>query len=519
MNKVRNAASGLHPLAMSFVLPHENRAMRLPMVPATLTALLETMSDTTVPVPDTSSRRAFLCRDACYPLWMERTVANGAVWLEATGSAGSWTLPTAANKLIQLPNWDRLTAATASATIDGAVITAAGLVDYGVLGDAPGTSAIYIPPGSTFQVLVDIGGTGSNSLEMEVAYQVGGEEFTSTFLIGPTTLGYITYGTAGTPISGGEGNWPSGFTWIRSFRTGSLAVTGASAPVLKFGWSTGGAFNIPSGTATLMLPVFQPPEFNNSTLPYSRSRLNASAALFTNVTAALSKEGTILAARLKPSIVDPWSFTTANVNSVHPKLRYFGPLEKGLYTFTTPNGNVTGFDDMRITLPSNSSYNAAERPLFSYKDIGLYNAIIFQDLGSASVGTQLAVSCYTHIEYETTSSLFQVGVSKHTLESLHAAEVALLDLGHFHENPIHWATIAKAASVALSKVAPMVAPIVAHYGQHLLDRGVAYLSGRNAAGDRKMSQASLQPARVQTQQGKTRKAKAQKKVNVAKRKK
>jgi hypothetical protein len=232
-----------------------------------------------------------------------------------------------------------------------------------------------------------------------------------------------------------------------------------------------------------------PPEFNNSTLPYTRTRQNASAVLFTNVTAALSKEGTILASRLKTAVIDPWNFTDSHINSVHPSLRYFGPLEKGLYTFTSPTGGDTTLFDSVLLLPSSSTYNSTARPLFQFLDIGVYNAVIFSDLGSSSAGTQLAVSSYTHIEFETTSSLFAIGVSRQPLEALHAAEVALLRFGHFHENPTHWSAIANAAKAALGYVVPLVAPYVKAAAGHLVKKG-AQAIGNRISGDRKMSQAS-----------------------------
>jgi hypothetical protein len=154
---------------------------------------------------------------------------------------------------------------------------------------------------------------------------------------------YIFTGVAGTQSFSqgnlGEGLVPVGFVWLRSVRTTATAPTAAATPILYMGWGTGNAFGTYDGTATVMLPVFTPPEFGNSTLPYSRTRANATSALFTNVTAALNKEGTVLAARLKPSIIDMWSFGVANINSVHPQFRYFGPMEKGLYTFTSPSQN------------------------------------------------------------------------------------------------------------------------------------------------------------------------------------
>lgn len=505
---------------MSMVLPHERKPMRYPVVPATFTALLETMTNTTIPVPDAMSRKAFLCRDPCYPVWVERAVKNASNFFQANTVSNNWTIAPAPDSTLDLPVWDwqvsfsNVGLVPNTPSIDGAAIALGRMTDYTPIALIREQPAIYIPPGSDFVFRVALGGPGSvgGYLVGEFGYIVNGEERHCTIEI-PTSLdGFSIVYVAGTaiPAASGEGIVPYGFTWLRSLRVGPLAVNAQVTPaVYQLGWSSDGVFTaIGAAEKTLMLPVFPPAEFGNSTLPYSKTRLNASAALFTNVTAALNKEGTILAARLKPSSVDPWNFNSTHIDAVHPKLRYFGPLEKGLYTFTTPSGNVDNLDDRRFRMTSFGTINQTERPLFDPVNIGVFNAIIFSDLGSAANGTQLAASCYTHLEFETTSSLFPIGVSTMTLESLHAAEVALLGFGHFHENPLHWAAIASAAASVLRKVAPMVAPVVAHYGQKALDQGVQMLRGRSS-GDRTMPQAGLQTARAKPPARK--KAKAQKK--------
>lgn len=517
MTGVRNRASGLEPLAMSMVLPHERKALRMPVVPATLTALLETMGNRTIPISDNSSARAFLCRDACYPLWMERTIGNWACYLQATSNGADFVIPAEKNKVIMLPVWDvqgsYSNAAHGAPTLDSVDITRNMIVDHTPLAVVDTFVSIYIPLNSTlcFRLVANGAGADGSHIELEFGYIVNGEVKHSTVLASPSVEGYSFLGTPGAviPPNLGEGRVPYGFTWLRGWRTGTTAVTAASTPTLQLGWTTGGTIEAPTDTEIrAMLPVFNPPEFNNSTLPYRKTRLNASAALFTNVSAVLNKEGTVLASRLNPTSVDPWSFSASNIDSTHPKLRYYGPLEKGLYTFTTPGGNIDNLDDLVLTISNQSTINTGNRPLFTPLDMGIYNAIIFTDVATASAATMLAVSSYAHIEYETTSSLFPIGVSTMTLETLHAAEVALLGFGHFHENPTHWAVLAQAATAVLRKVAPMIAPVVAHYGQIALNKGVQMLKGKEG-GDRKMPQASFQtkPSRAKPP---SKKAKARK---------
>jgi hypothetical protein len=515
--KTRN--SGMSALALAFVLPHENKPMRLPVVPATLTALLDTMVDGTMPVPDGTARRAFLCRDPTAPLWTEKQFVNMTVGWKAQGSATSWNLPAKANTVLANPMWDRIDGyAGAGATIDGVPATSAMVMDHFVMGNAPGTFAFFVPPNSNFWIEIVTGAAGGGSgIEFEFVSQIGGEEYTSLLVAPSFAAGFQFVGVAGSTgaLVGtiGEGVVPIGFTYLKSMRTTGTAPTAFATPTLQVGWATYSAGTLGSGTITCFSPYAPPPEFNNSTLPYGRTRLNSSAALFTNVTAALSKEGTVLCARLKPSVVDPWSFASTHINSVHPSLRYFGPLEKGLYTFTTPSGNLDNFNDHWCNMPSNSAFNAQQRPLFDYVDIGLYNACIFSDLGSAATGTQLAVSAYSHLEFETTSSLFSPGVSFQSLESLHLVEAALLKFGHFHENPLHWAALRAATMQAMKVLGPMVAPYVQQFGTHLLNKGVSYLRGRQA-GDRQMTQNAMQPparTRLPGKVGAPKKAAAQKK--------
>jgi hypothetical protein len=390
-------------------------------------------------------------------------------------------------------------------------VTGPDMADYAVMASVNGEAqqAMFIPPNSVFHVRIFTGAAGGGSgIELEFAFQAGGEEYISTVLATSVSNGFEFSNIAGQaiPSGSGTGTTPYGFTWLRAWRTTATAPTAANGPFLQYGWVTGGNFALPTTTRTFFLPYQMPPEFNNSVLPYNRSRLNASAALFTNVTAALSKEGTILAARLKPAVVDPWSFTTSNLNSVHPSLRYFGPLEKGLYTFTTPGGNVESFSDNVFTIASNSVTNSTARPLFNFQDIGIYNAIIFSDLGSASVGTQLAVSQYAHIEFETTSSLFTIGVSNQPMELLHSTEVALLKFGHFHENPIHWSVLAAAVKQAVKFLAPIAAPYVQQFTNYAIKRGTDYLTGKTA-GDRAMTQKTLnEPRQTRNRAAKPRRA-------------
>jgi len=427
---------------------------------------------------------------------MDVVLSNLGVFITADGA---WTIAACtAGTNIGLPDYTTVLTTSSAPTADGVSLSVQQVANYFVLGKVDNEVTVYIPPNGYcyLGVLTSNDQTGK-TLIADVKYFYFGEWKTSTLAMAGTTQGFMYSGKSGVtgPDIGQlfDGFTPIGFARITGLRVGPADITtAATTPVLRFGWATG-PFTLgatASGSVNVMFPVFTPPEFGNSIVPYLRTRSNATAALFTNVTAVLSKEGTILAARLKATQVPFYNFTSDDVNAVHPRQRYFGPLEKGLYTFTTPDQPNGSFYDSVYPIPTagvSSGPYVVNRPLFQPDALGVYNAIILTDLGSSTEGTMLATSLYTHLEFECVSSLFSPGVSTYTLEQLHAAEVALLSFGHFHENPLHWAALKSAAMSALRIVGPMVAPIIQKAGVSLVNKGVSYLKGK-PSGDRRMTQ-------------------------------
>lgn len=505
----KNLMSGnLSKIAMTMALPHENSPVRLPVVPVVPTATVDLMCDASAVVPDGKSRRAMLCRDPCFPLWMDRTLSDIAFYM-ANPASGAWAVPNTPNtEFMSQQLWDSAAPFYGGTpTCDGAALSFSDWNKFIVLANSPVGPAMYVPAGARLNLrlagLSSAVASTSVYIAAEIRYYYRGEWMLATLAMqaAATTDTEVNFigvaGSSSAPVQGmlidGPTVIPSGFIAVTGLRTSPLWTYGPSTTAtFQLAWTPSGTVFSPLANTTLqvLLPFFTTPaEFLNSTVPYSRTRTNASAALFTNVSAVLRKEGTILASRLKSDTVDFHSFAASDINAVHPAYRYYGPLEKGLYTFTTPSATDLNLRDCIYEWINTSGPFGSVRnvPLFSPENVGVYNAIIFSDLGSDSGTTQLAVSQYNHLEFESVSSLFTPGVSTATLETLHAAEVALVKFGHFHENPLHWAALAAAAKKALAFVAPMVAPVVQHYGQKFLDRGVAYLTGK-PSGARAMPQ-------------------------------
>lgn len=517
-------SSNMNRLAMTMALPHENKPVRLPLVPVCQTALIDTMADGNYTLPSgDSGRRVALVRDPCYPVWAEREGYQFSVYLVAFT-----TMTVPANAHIPLLTsgigWDRLDAQTPTGATWGGVTTSMGTVidETAVLAESPSGLAMYMPLNSVFVIELTqttlAAGSGKCAATLSLYYKAEWVDITVIMdaIAGDPSgeAGYrfsCTVGSApaaGTVLDNADGLggiFPSCFVACKGLRTYTPAVTAMSNPNLLMGFTCAGAsLATPATTKTpvLFTPLFPPPEFKVTTAPYKSSRANATAALLTNVTAVMNQEGSILAGRLKPTVVDLLNWTENDINDIHPSMRYFGPAERGLYTFTTPTAN-DDLQDRVVKLTSFGSISSSERPLFNV-DHGVFNAIVITDTNSSGSPTKsvFAVSQYTHVEFESTSTLFSPGISMATLESLHAAEVALNQFGVFHENPIHWAALAAAAKKAFTVVAPMIAPIVQHYGQKALNAGVAMMRGKEA-GERSMPQRGIVPM-TKTGQRRTR---------------
>lgn len=423
-------ASQVELLSRVFALPHENKPARLPTIPAVMTATVDLMSDDTRVVDSNEGIRYALCRDACFPLWSDRKIqANGML-------AGQTVMPATVGSYLSVPIFDAKY--SSGHLVDGVTMSALEFEDTSVVLGRDDNTVLYIPQGSVFQFIVDRGVNMVADPFMEVVTQsyINGDWRQSKFTCDVIATNYVFKCVAGgnNPISGNIlTNAPIGFTKVLSMQIIGTQNANPGPVTVFFGWSSD-ATTLPAAPAvetTMFLPSFSPPEFRNSTIPYRRSRLNAAALQVTNVTPVLQKEGTVLAARLQVGTVDMFSFSAAHINSSHPSQRYFGALEQGLYTFTAPTANIDTLDD--CVGFSETAGTRRDVPTFDYLVDSLYNAVILTDLDPAAA-TTVALSLYAHVEFACTSSLFSIGVTPLTLETLHQAEVKLLRMGYFHGN-------------------------------------------------------------------------------------
>jgi hypothetical protein len=225
----------------------------------------------------------------------------------------------------------------------------------------------------------------------------------------------------------------------------TVVVSGSSA-VYTPSTTTGGTLALSGAGTRGVIPLVAPSEFANSALPWFATRTTASAVLGTNVTQVLSKAGTVLGGRVSPNVVSPWQVTKSYITALHPAEKAWLPLETGLYTYCPPSTDMADFWDYTL----NTAAGAAATPVYRLDNDAMVN-VIYVTPGSTT--EQLAVTASWHIEFRTSSALFQVALSGMTLESFHQAQLALAAAGFFFDNPDHKAIISKIIG-AVNKVAP-----------------------------------------------------------------
>lgn len=202
----------------------------------------------------------------------------------------------------------------------------------------------------------------------------------------------------------------------------------------------------------LMPKVYVPREFDQAPALWQDTRCTAACVLFQNVTAVLYKEGTAKACRLLATDFNAgYSTSTLPTNfglaygATRPELKYNGQLARGFYTFAGPDQASSNFRDW--TVGSTTSGTDFQRIPFRLDAFAYVNFIELADVQSvANSGTVLSLTTDFHIEFRSTSTLWDVAVTRTSLETWHRAQVALSAMPCFFENLTHMEEVANIAA-------------------------------------------------------------------------
>lgn len=482
----RNATSTLSSLAQVVAIPADHSPVRMPTFPALeRTSQLQFKDTGTVAVTAAGATSGFLCRDPAMPLWMTQslfgTTATTWSWFYQAYFGYTVTQPlTVASIACTDPDEVYMNTSAVGPTVaplirfngtnyfyypSGSLGTAGGSPNFSVqittdFASSPARVEIDIELISVGQTVEEVTlrsgmtGTSLTSTATSVGFNVNTGALVSAGITLDRFVGFrltevrFTAGVAGSTIT----NICVGFT-------SDYSSTPMPTAVPLSGPSAG-------NTASVLWPVYGPTDYNVSLLPWRGTRATAVGVLFSNVSTVMSKEGVVNAGRVSTeaiNIFDPTKYS-ASISTVHPRDRYFGALENGLYTFTLPDTGSEVYRDcatnIAIVTPLPAVYVSPKNVrafCFDLSNIGYANLFQFTDIDPTSA-TTLAVQLDRHIEFRNTSALFPVGFSNVQLETYHAAQMALVRLGVFFENPSHWSAIASLVKKAVGAVAPIVAP-------------------------------------------------------------
>lgn len=461
----KTGLDGIGPIARGIALPGESKPQRYPSFPALeRTAVMGFNAPLSYAPKCATPFKVMLCRQAAYPLWATQAFTGcfsySASWKcdlgsssgnqESTVSPGpiaytSGTVPHLLAGSKYFPRNDATTALPARGPFLGTDL-ASGPLEW-----------IYAPIGSLACISINF----ENPPDFNDDVQMVVESWSSTGQFSSNSIKVdAPVGGGGCVIASllGYGSFlrVSRFTLLSNLNsdympTINIMVTNATVATFTQDPAPGnfGKWALSVPTPLVFLPLSYPAEFDHSELPWQGTRVTAVSALFTNVSQLLNKDGTVLWGRVSPTSTNPFLVVESDITNLHPAEKAFLALEQGTYTYVAPSTDMADFWDYTVNSTNLlASYPDAKiqplPPLYRLDNTSLVNIAFFSD---PSATTALAVNLDWHIEFRTTSALFQVGLSTVTLEAFHQAQLLLANHSYFYNNSNHVALLRRITQI------------------------------------------------------------------------
>lgn len=303
-----------------------------------------------------------------------------------------------------------------------------------------GAPFIYAPAATSTFIVVQAGAALTStkvSLELEVWVSPGEVKTLSTGVAAGGASWQVAFTFA--ELAG----LLSGASWVRPVNVSMYPAPPAPghAPVVHFfvgtslstfslvGSTTGLttiAVDAPAGGSSGFMPFPTPVDFYTSAVPWQHTRVTAAALAMENVTKVMNKEGTVMCGRLHPATTDPFNFTASNLAALHPMEKAQLPLERGIYTYCAPANTFDRFKDYSYPAKflRSSTITYSNIPTFDLSFDGMYNCMVLQDPDG---GTLMSANLDYHLEFKSSSVLWPLAISRHSVEQLHSAVQRLAD--------------------------------------------------------------------------------------------
>lgn len=484
-NPLRNVTG----LSRQIALPGEHVPLRFPSYPALeRTAVMGFNQPVSLELHANRTTALTVCRQACWPVWADRHTRWAQIVDYPFDKTSAGTLPVGASVFTTakpyITDWavDNRPPTMVAPGLNGIAYSMP--FKYPLLGRDDGLHGAewtYIPAGANWAFVVNLNTAPPANPTVRIDY----DAWTAP---GECNVGELDIVVAANKTGGmsAVGTVTVG-TWVRprtiSYTYSANAIVGFVANVsVVAATGTGMSYtssDATAGTVNLLgfetpsyvhIPLTQPAEFQNSQLPWFATRVTAAAMLGTNVSQVLNKGGTVLGGRMSPSTIHPWRITDADVSNLHPAEKAYLPLETGVYTYCPPSTDLVFFTDYTL----NTGGGADPSPLYVLSNDSMYNKMF---ITASAVTEVLACTISWHLEFRTSSALFQVGLSAMTLESLHQAQLVLAESGFFFENPEHDKILNKVIATA-KKFAPDVVSLVSPAAGKMLQSFVTKMTGQ-----------------------------------------
>lgn len=378
---------------------------RFPSYPDTRqTATLELTSTTGVAIDATSGSLLYMTLQPS-PVW--------PVWISARSLVAEWTgqcYPASGDA-------DYLVAADQPLTWrPTSYVALSGNYTTPVVGHVQKQPFLYAPDGrATVQVTFSNASTANSEVVFTLRYRY----LSDAGLVQVETVNFslsITAGSASTEkttyMSFAHWFYPESVTFTQ-FGAVPGTLADPTPPLLD---SINVIFNVRSDpliSKTSMLPLHDSPiAFADSKEPYESTRVNASSLTLHNITALTSKEGQVVAMRASQEKVPFYKAPFVTTASVPAQLRYTGALENGVRTFTLPPTIRDSFIDCVVDVGQLLAI-----PAYPLEMRGQYCALQLFDASTATA-TMLSAVYHQHLEFCPQSQLFNLGVSRYTLDNL-----------------------------------------------------------------------------------------------------
>jgi len=260
-------------------------------------------------------------------------------------------------------------------------------------------------------------------------------------------------GFLATTISGG--NWTTSVTvggsigWFYLQRINSNTTSW---------YGTGSTVSIsyqPLANRRYLLPAFGIIEQSTLQAARARARVTANALLLTNTSNAYYRGGQFYAAQLSADERNIWDVDSwpQAIGSRNQNLRYTGPGDKGLYTYTIPNEGSMKFSDYQ-------NYYATGFYVFQLEDTVTANCAYYISSAvnpiTSGVIQDFEFVYDEHTESRITSQIFQLAPATMPLQLLADLQASAATHVPFTENPGHW----RALSALVRRTWPLLRPHV-----------------------------------------------------------